>query len=109
MIYTVDMTKPSSIDFNPSLVDEIAQNIRTILSTPLGSAPLARNIGIDYDTVDDPHQIAVARVTSEIYAVIEDQEPRAQIVDVSVIGSLEDAMIGRLPVVISFTLAEGVE
>ncbi|CAH1058844.1 GPW/gp25 family protein [Paenibacillus pseudetheri] len=109
MIYTVDMTQPSRINFAPATrVEEISQNIRTILTTPLGSAPLARDIGIDYSIVDEPYQIAQARLTGEIYAAIAEQEPRAQLIDVSFKGAITDALTGRIAVVVRYTLAEEV-
>jgi hypothetical protein len=110
MIYTVDMTQPSTINFAPeSKAEEVAQNIRTILTTPLGSAPLARDIGLDYSIIDEPGPIAEARTAAEVTTAVAMQEPRAQIVEVSFNGVLSDALTGRLKPVIKFTLAEGVE
>ncbi|MRN51998.1 GPW/gp25 family protein [Paenibacillus monticola] len=108
--YTVDMTKPSRINFSPaSVAEEVGQNLRTILSTALGSAPLARGIGIDYSMVDEPYQIAEARLTGEIYTAIAEQEPRALVVGVSFNGTITDAMTGRVAAIVTYTLAEGVE
>ncbi|MEC0171175.1 GPW/gp25 family protein [Paenibacillus graminis] len=107
--YTVDMTQPSTINFAPaSTAAEVAQNIRTILSTPLGSSPLSRNIGLDYSIVDDPYPIAEARLTAEIYAAIATQEPRAVVTEVSFNGDLSDVLTGRLRAVVRYSLAEGV-
>lgn len=108
--YTVDMTEPSTINLAPATTaEEIAQNIRIILSTPLGSSPLARNIGIDYSIVDDPFPIAEARLTAEVYAAISEQEPRAVIADVSFKDTLTDAQTGRLLAVVRYSLAEEVQ
>ncbi|OMD00052.1 GPW/gp25 family protein [Paenibacillus sp. FSL R5-0636] len=107
--YTVDMTQPSNIIFAPKdLAEEVSQNIRTILSTAIGSAPLARDIGIDYSIVDEPYQIAEARLTGEIHTAIADQEPRAQIIEVSFNGTITDALTGRIAAIVRYTLAEGV-
>ncbi|WP_449602461.1 GPW/gp25 family protein [Paenibacillus sp. Marseille-Q9583] len=109
MIYTVDMTQPSTINFTPmSKAEEVAQNIRTILTTPLGSSPLARDIGIDYSIIDEPGPIAEARTAAEVTTAIVMQEPRAQVVQVSFNGTLSDALTGYLKPVIKFSLAEGV-
>ncbi|WP_052087642.1 hypothetical protein [Paenibacillus wynnii] len=95
--FTVDMTQPSDINFAPAtVVEEINQNIRTILSTPIGSCPFARDIGIDYTIVDEPYQIAEARFTGEIYTAISAQEPRALVVGVSFNKTITDAMTGRV-------------
>lgn len=105
--YTVNMTQPSKIDFAPvSLAEEIAQNIRTILTTPLGSAPLARNIGLDYSIVDEPEQIVRARLMGEIMTAVAEQESRAVITEVAFPGDIRDALTGRLQAVVRFSLAE---
>lgn len=109
-IYTVNMTDQSRIDFAPAnTAAEVAQNIRTILKTPLGSAPLARDIGLDYSIIDDPHPIAQARLIGEIMTAVAEQEPRAVVTEVSFKGEFEDAMQGRLLAVVRFSLAEGVQ
>lgn len=105
--YTVNMTQPSKIDFAPaSLAEEIAQNIRTILTTPLGSAPLARDIGLDYSIVDEPEQIVRARLLGEIMTAVAEQEPRAVITEVTFPGDVRDALTGRLLAVVRYSLAE---
>lgn len=107
MIYTVDMTKPSNVIFAPKdVVEEVSQNIRCILSTALGSAPLSRDVGIDLSMIDDPYPIAEARLTAEIYAAIGEQEPRAVITEVSFNGSVKDAITGRIAAVVKYSLSE---
>lgn len=42
MMYTVDMTQPTQINFSPVTVEEeVAQNIRMILATPWGQRSLS--------------------------------------------------------------------
>ncbi|MDF9845529.1 MULTISPECIES: lysozyme [unclassified Paenibacillus] len=109
-IYTVDMMQPSGIDFAPATTAaEVAQNIRTILKTSLGSAPLARDIGLDYSIIDDPYPIAQARLMGEIMTAVAEQEPRAVVTEVSFKGEFEDVLTGRLLAVVRFSLAEGVQ
>lgn len=103
--YTVDMTETFRVILKPmDEAEEVAQNIRTILSTPIGSAPLARDIGIDYSIVDEPYQIARARMIGEIFTVIPEQEPRARVLEVSFNGSITNALTGRLAAVVRYTL-----
>jgi phage baseplate assembly protein W len=107
--FTVDMTKTARVDFSPlTLADEVGQNIRSILSTALGSSPLSREIGINFDMVDDPYPVAVARLTAEIYAAVGEQEPRAVITEVSFNGTTTDAVTGRIAAVVRFSLSEEV-
>ncbi|MFC3802798.1 lysozyme [Cohnella sp. GCM10012308] len=109
MIFSVDMTQPSKIDFAPATVAaEVAQNIRTILTTPIGSAPLARSIGIDNTMIDEAPAIAEARLVAEITAAIAAQEPRAVVSEVLINGDPTAALAGRLPAIVRYSLADGV-
>ncbi|QWU18560.1 GPW/gp25 family protein [Paenibacillus sophorae] len=109
MTHTVDMTQPSAINFAPeTIADEVAQNIRTILSTPLGSVPMARTVGVDYSALDEPPDIAEARMTSAVITAIVEQDPRALVTDVSFLASAEDAMWGRMRPVVKYVLVEEV-
>jgi len=105
--YTVDLTKPQEIIFAPSsLAIEVAQNIRTILSTPLGTAPLSRFIGLDYEMVDLPYPVAKARLVGTVTAAIAEQETRAQVEEVLLSDMAVDTMTGCLPVIVRYTLVE---
>lgn len=105
--YTVDMTKPSTINFSPATeAEEIEQNIRTILSTPLGSVPMARDIGVDYSALDEPPDIAEARMTSAAVTAINEQEPRVQVTEVTFSASAEESLWGRMRPVVKYVLKE---
>ncbi|MBU5672652.1 lysozyme [Paenibacillus brevis] len=110
MIYTVDMLTPGSwVDFAPaSTAAEVGQNIRTIVSTYLGSSPGARTIGIDYsDVLDGPIPVLKARLAGIITTAIMEQEPRAVIVSIDFLETEEEsALYGRLVPVIKYALAE---
>ncbi|MEK8216429.1 lysozyme [Paenibacillus sp. FSL L8-0463] len=109
MIYTVDTTQQSNIDFAPeTIAEEIAQNVRTILMTPQGSAPLARSIGLDYGIVDEPYSFAKTRIISEIMSAVAEQEPRAQITEIFFKDDLIDALTGRILAVVQYSLNEEV-
>ncbi|MFE0394367.1 lysozyme [Paenibacillus lactis] len=102
------MTEDMKINFRPAtLAEEIAQNIRTILSTPLGSAPFARSIGLDYDIVDEPLPILKARMSGVIMMAITDQEPRAEITEIHFRVGEQDQKNGRLQPIVKFRVAEG--
>lgn len=106
--YIVDMTRPSKMNFRPAtLAEELAQNIRTILTTPYGSAPFARSIGLDYEMVDEPLPILKARISGVITMAIMEQEPRAEITEILFNVNDQDKMNGRLLPIIKFRIAEG--
>lgn len=67
-------------------VEEVLQNIRTILSTVKGSVPLDRDFGIDGSYVDMPMPAAKAKLASEIMQAVKKYEPRATITSVNFTG-----------------------
>lgn len=99
------------VDFAPvTLLAEVQQNIRTIVTTVLGSASGSRNIGVVWDMVDEPIHVAKARITGVIMAAIAEQEPRVQVTRITFDEqTVEAGMYGRLIPTIRFILAgEGV-
>ena len=93
MKYTVTLN--DSISFQPSSeVEEILQNVRTILLTRLGSVPLDRDFGLSWEHIDKPVHIAQALTRAEIIEAIEKEEPRAVIESVEFEETAEDAMEG---------------
>ena len=66
-----------------STLEEVAQNVRTIITTPKYSVPLDREFGINMDFVDAPALKARARMTSEIMGAIERYEPRCVVKRIS--------------------------
>lgn len=72
------------INFAPrSIIEEVTQNVRTIISTLKGSVPLDRTFGIDGSIIDRPIQIAQAMMRQDIVNAIRQYEPRAVIVSIS--------------------------
>lgn len=85
--YTIQGTGP--IQFSPgNELEEIVQNVRTILSTPKGSVPLDREFGIDLSYLDSPTPVAEAKLTTEIIVAVKRYEPRVSVTAVSFTGDL---------------------
>lgn len=96
--YRVDGRPAATIDFNPStLVTEVLQNVKTILSTVKYSVPLDRDFGIGGDAVDMPMQQA-AMLSGEIFAAIRRYEPRAMIQSIKFSGDESGKLIPILEV-----------
>lgn len=77
-----------AINFNPSSeVDEIIQNVRTILLTSKYSVPLNRGFGVAGDWIDMPIHQAAAYYQRSIIQAISESEPRAEVVSVGFDGS----------------------
>lgn len=85
--YTIQGTGP--IQFSPgNELEEIFQNVRSILSTPKGSVPLDREFGIDLSYLDSPTPVAEAKLTTEIIVAVKRYEPRVSVTAVSFTGDL---------------------
>lgn len=86
--YTIQGTGP--IQFSPgNEMEEIFQNIRTILSTPKGSVPLDRDFGIDLSYLDSPTPVAEAKLTTEIIAAVKRYDPRVSVTAISFTGDMD--------------------
>lgn len=62
---------------------EILRNVRTLLSTPLGTCPLHRSFGIDTSILDNPTPVAENLMAVEIMDAVERWEPRVRVTDVT--------------------------
>ena len=86
--YTIQGAGP--IQFSPgNELEEIFQNIRTILSTPKGSVPLDRDFGIDLSYLDSPTPVAEAKLTTEIIAAVKRYDPRVSVTAISFTGDMD--------------------
>lgn len=95
MTYSVDLL--SSVNFSPeSETEEILQNVRTILATSVGSVPLERDFGLNWEHLDKPYPVARSLMTAAIVEAIETYEPRVSVDSVSFDNDAEDAMDGLL-------------
>lgn len=81
MAYLVDLFgNAEKINYAPaSVVEEVLQNVRVIVSTIKGTVPLYRSFGISGDIIDLPINQAKARFTNEIIQAVRKYEPRAKI------------------------------
>jgi hypothetical protein len=79
MAYQVsDAAGAGVINFAPaSLVEEVLQNVRTLIATIKFSVPLDRALGIDTAFLDRPAPDAAARLKAHIAEQIQHDEPRA--------------------------------
>lgn len=74
---------PKNLNLHPeNKIEEVMQNINTLLTTPKGSVPLYRDFGLDLTLGDEPLLVAKARVSSEVFRLIQKYEPRAQVVEI---------------------------
>ena len=80
-----------NISFAPkSALEEIAQNVRMILTTMKKTVPMDREFGVDGGLIDLPVAAAQARMTAEIVDAVHRYEPRARVVSVGYEGSEQE-------------------
>jgi len=89
-------TAPQPVIIGPTVVEEVAQNVRMILTTPKGSVPLDRDFGLNFDLVDQPEPRARLLMEVEIIRQVGRYEPRAKVVQVTWRDNAAEAMDGRL-------------
>jgi len=103
MTYTV--TIDGAVDFAPKTeIEEILQNVRTILNTRIGSVPLDRDFGISWDMVDAPVNVAKSQLMVAVIDAITEYEPRAKVQEVKFEDS--DAVEGVLKPVVIISIGE---
>lgn len=81
-IYTLNV-KADEINFRPSnKLEEIFQNVNTIVSTIVGTVPLSRRFGVQGAFIDDPTPISKIKFVAEIKEKVEEYEPRVRVLEV---------------------------
>jgi phage baseplate assembly protein W len=72
-----------TIDFSAVGNDEIRQNVKVILTTPVGTVPFDRKFGVDLSLLDKPINITKTLLTVEYIKKIQQYEPRVRVESVS--------------------------
>ena len=70
------------IIFPKNELEEVIQNVKTIITTLQGSVPLDRDFGIDLTVIDKPVNVIRPLLVKEIKEKIEQYEPRAKLVSI---------------------------
>ena len=87
----------TAVNFAPETeAEEVLQNVRTILSTQIGTVPLHRDFGISWEHIDKPYPVAKQLMMVDVIEAIEKFEPRAKVESVEFDESTESAMEGLL-------------
>lgn len=62
-----------------STLDEVLQNVNTLLATAPGDVPLSRAMGTPQDTLDTPESVAGARLQAAALKAVRAYEPRVAV------------------------------
>ena len=83
MIANIVVTTESRLNLAPANeLEEIGQNVATILKTIKGSVPLDRDLGVNFSPIDAPSNQALMLWKVEIIEAIERDEPRARVLKI---------------------------
>lgn len=97
MILDIMCTNLNKINLFPkTIVEEIMQNIKTLLTTIVGTVPLDRKLGIDGTIIDYPINKAIAKFSIYILESIQEYEPRVIVLEIDYEKNLETALDGKL-------------
>ena len=91
---TIEVTNSlKEINFFPaSELEEIAQNVKTILTTAPGVVFLDRTFGVETELLDLPMPIVKNKLTAKICDAVNKFEPRAKVTDVFFGGDGENGI-----------------
>ncbi len=104
----VTVSTLQSINFAPSsLIEEITQNVRTIISTVKGSVPLDREFGVDFRALDTPTPAAMMQWRIRIIQAISKYEPRCRVKSVDFEQDENNAEDGVLLPVVTLEILNG--
>lgn len=94
MGYKISTADLSEIRLNETdSVASVIQNISIILNTWQGSVPLYREFGVSREPMHKPAQVAESLYYAELYEVIEEFEPRVEVLDVTFESDSEGKLI----------------
>jgi phage baseplate assembly protein W len=103
--YEVVGTPLDHVEIAPGGWQEIAQNIKTIITTWRGTVFLDRNFGINPAIIDQPENMVLPNLIMDITNQITNYEPRAEVTGISFNKS--DAVTGEIIPVVTFRVKEG--
>ena len=96
------LTSQTAINFAPeSLVEEIAQNVRTICTTTKYSVPMDRLFGVDAAMLDNPTPKVMAMMQAELVQAIKKYEPRCTVKKVSFESDIDGKLTAKVRIVIN--------
>lgn len=79
-------------------VQEVLQNVAIILATKVGSCPMYRQFGIEYDFLDRPIIAARPMLLAAIRDGVEQFEPRAEVIGIEMVEEEIDKVTWRVEV-----------
>lgn len=80
----------------------------TIAATRVGTVPMLRHFGTDWQWLDLPEPAAMAKYRADLIDAIEQWEPRVKVISISFKNDKSTAQNGKIIPVVRIKLREGV-
>ncbi|MBE6902241.1 MAG: hypothetical protein E7478_07180 [Ruminococcaceae bacterium] len=104
MVQIIRSDRPPAINFAPkSIAEEIVQNVHMLLSSHKYDIPLAREMGLSSDGIGKPLPVAESLLYRDIMNLIEEYEPRAEVVRIEF---EQDNITGLIIPIVEVTTAD---
>lgn len=97
---------PEAINFGATGYEEIAQNVRMILTTLTGTVPLDRDFPGIESPLDLPIPAAQAKLSAQLYRAIPAHEPRVKVRAIRYEQTVSEAMNGTVIPVVTIEVVE---
>ena len=96
------LASQTDINFAPkNLIEEVAQNVRTICTTTKYSVPMDRLFGVDTAMLDRPTPKAMAALQAELIQSIRKYEPRCKVRKISFEGDINGKLAAKVRIAIN--------
>lgn len=95
--------------FGASGLRDLHNCLNIIAATRVGSVPLYRHFGTDWEWIDRPEPYAMARYRADLMEAIDRYEPRVKVLSITFKKDKSAAMGGKLYPAVRFRLREGAE
>ncbi|WP_039658453.1 hypothetical protein [Clostridium tyrobutyricum] len=93
--YTIYSNKVE-LNWNAKGNERILQNITNLLNTYTNEVAYNRKMGRNSDNIDRPAPVMIGAVIEETYDLIQEYEPRVNILDVEYMGMEDDIPVLRV-------------
>ena len=95
-------SRNEELNFAPeNLMEEVAQNVRTICTTEKYSVPMDRLFGVDATMLDRPTPKAMAALQAELIQAIRKYEPRCKVRKISFEGDINGKLTVKVRIAIN--------
>jgi len=87
------------INWAPSRVEEVIQNVRILLTTEPGTVPLSRALGTPQDLVDSPETVVGAGLQADVIRAVRTYEPRVKVKQVTLSADDDGRLVADAEIV----------